>query len=166
MAAVTHAVTLNTSANLGDYTIPTFTPAVTMNGGATTTTFTATTYLAAGSNPATAGSIRMPNNNGLYAHNAANNANVPLLALDGSNNMVIGDNSATIPTLFIIAPTTLQLYAGGGLLIEGNGTGLGFFGSTPNAKPTVSGSRAGNAALNDLCSELANLGLITNSTSP
>lgn len=41
----------------------------------------------------------------------------------------------------------------------------GFFGSAAIAKPTVSGSRGGNAALNSLCSELANLGLITNSTS-
>lgn len=40
----------------------------------------------------------------------------------------------------------------------------GFFGSTPIARPTVSGSRGGNAALADLLSELANLGLITDST--
>jgi hypothetical protein len=33
------------------------------------------------------------------------------------------------------------------------------------ARPTVSGSRGGNAALADLCSELANLGLIIDSTS-
>lgn len=43
-------------------------------------------------------------------------------------------------------------------------TGIGFFGSTPIAKPTVVGSRGGNVALNNLLSELANLGLITNST--
>lgn len=46
-----------------------------------------------------------------------------------------------------------------------NSTGVGFFGSTPIAKPTVVGSRGGNAALNSLCSELANLGLIINLTS-
>ena len=42
---------------------------------------------------------------------------------------------------------------------------LGFFAATPVAKPTVSGSRAGNAALADLLTELATLGLITDSSS-
>jgi hypothetical protein len=41
----------------------------------------------------------------------------------------------------------------------------GFFGATPIAKPTVTGSRGGNAALASLCTELANLGLLTDSTS-
>lgn len=43
---------------------------------------------------------------------------------------------------------------------------ISFFGATPILKPTVSGSRADTeAALADLLTELANLGLITNSTS-
>jgi len=37
--------------------------------------------------------------------------------------------------------------------------------TVPIAKPTVSGSRGSNAALTSLCTALANLGLITNSTS-
>lgn len=41
---------------------------------------------------------------------------------------------------------------------------LGFHGSTPVAKQTVTGSRGGNDALADLLTKLANLGLITNST--
>jgi hypothetical protein len=41
---------------------------------------------------------------------------------------------------------------------------IGFFGATATAKPTVSGSRGGNAALASLCTALANLGLITDST--
>lgn len=42
---------------------------------------------------------------------------------------------------------------------------LGFFNTTPAAKPTVSGSTGGNAALQNLLSALANtLGLITDST--
>jgi hypothetical protein len=41
---------------------------------------------------------------------------------------------------------------------------IGFFGVTPTAKPTVSGSRGGNAALASLLTALANLGLITDST--
>jgi hypothetical protein len=41
---------------------------------------------------------------------------------------------------------------------------LGFYNTTPVAKPTVSGSRGGNAALASLLTALANLGLVTNST--
>jgi hypothetical protein len=41
---------------------------------------------------------------------------------------------------------------------------LGFYNTTPVSKPTVSGSRGGNAALASLCTALANLGLITDST--
>ena len=61
---------------------------------------------------------------------------------------------------------------GGGLMRDGagatrvqwNSTGVGFYGSTPVAKPTVTGSRGGNAALASLLTALANLGLITDST--
>lgn len=41
---------------------------------------------------------------------------------------------------------------------------LGFHSATPIAKPTVTGSRGGNAALASLLTALANYGLITNST--
>jgi hypothetical protein len=46
-----------------------------------------------------------------------------------------------------------------------DGTGIGFFATAPVAKPTVTGSRGGNAALADLLTKLASLGLITDSTS-
>jgi len=41
---------------------------------------------------------------------------------------------------------------------------IGFYGATPIVKPTVTGSRASGAALQDLLTQLANLGLITDST--
>lgn len=41
---------------------------------------------------------------------------------------------------------------------------IGFYGAVPIAKPTVTGSKGGNAALSSLITQLANLGLITNST--
>jgi hypothetical protein len=44
------------------------------------------------------------------------------------------------------------------------GTSVAFHSSTPIAKPTVTGSRGGNAALASLLTALANYGLITNST--
>lgn len=48
--------------------------------------------------------------------------------------------------------------------IHTDGTGIGFFGSAPIAKPTITGSRAGNAALADLLTKLASYGLIVDST--
>ena len=53
---------------------------------------------------------------------------------------------------------------GGTVNLESNDTGLGFFATSPIAKPTVSGSTGGNAALQNLLTELSNLGLITDST--
>lgn len=46
-----------------------------------------------------------------------------------------------------------------------DGSALGFYGAGGFPKPTVSGPKAGNAALTSLCAALATLGLITNSTS-
>lgn len=51
-------------------------------------------------------------------------------------------------------------------MITFNGTGgMGFYAATPVAKPTVSGAKGGNAALGSLLTQLAALGLITDSTS-
>lgn len=70
-----------------------------------------------------------------------------------------------------------SLQVGSGVLLEASGdvtiggalnhdgASLGFFGTAPAAKPTVTGSRGGNAALASLLTELAGLGLITDSTS-
>jgi hypothetical protein len=44
------------------------------------------------------------------------------------------------------------------------GTTLGFYDTTPAAKPTVSGSKGGNAALASLMSALSALGLVTDTT--
>lgn len=46
----------------------------------------------------------------------------------------------------------------------GGGIKIGFFAATPVVKPTVTGSRGGNAALADLLTDLAGLGLITDSS--
>lgn len=42
--------------------------------------------------------------------------------------------------------------------------GIGFFGTTGVAKPTITGSRGGNAALADLLTKLATFGLVTDGT--
>lgn len=68
----------------------------------------------------------------------------------------------------------LALYAGNavlGLTVESDGgvvlanTQLGFYGATAAVKPTITGSRGANAALASLLTELATLGLLTDSTS-
>jgi hypothetical protein len=46
-----------------------------------------------------------------------------------------------------------------------NTTGIGFNGSQPVAKPTITGSRGGNAALASLLTALSDMGLIVDSTS-
>lgn len=51
-----------------------------------------------------------------------------------------------------------------GTKVEVNTTGIGFHAATPIAKPTVTGSRGGNAALASLLTALADYGLITDST--
>ena len=47
----------------------------------------------------------------------------------------------------------------------GEGGMLGFFGAAAIAKPTVTGSKGGNAALASLITALSNLGLVTDSSS-
>jgi hypothetical protein len=61
--------------------------------------------------------------------------------------------------------TNLRLIVDGDTRIEADGTGLRFFGGSPVAKPTVTGSRGGNAALASLLTALSNLGLVVDSTS-
>ena len=50
------------------------------------------------------------------------------------------------------------------LAASGTAAQIGFLGASPVARPSVTGSKAGNAALTSLCTALAELGLITNST--
>lgn len=48
--------------------------------------------------------------------------------------------------------------------LEWNATGVGFFGATPIARPTITGSRGANAALASLLTQGATLGLWVDST--
>ncbi len=48
--------------------------------------------------------------------------------------------------------------------LEWNATGLGFYGVAPIARPTITGSRAGNAAVASIAAQLAALGLVVDST--
>jgi hypothetical protein len=65
-----------------------------------------------------------------------------------------------------IRPTNRYTLAGtAGVQIGLSGQSVGFFGGTPAAKPTVTGSRGSNAALASLLTALAGLGLLTDSSS-
>jgi hypothetical protein len=62
---------------------------------------------------------------------------------------------------------TIEITQGHGIDISavGGSVGMGFFNASPVVKPTVAGSRGGNAALASLITALANLGLVADSTS-
>lgn len=63
-----------------------------------------------------------------------------------------------------VESSTFEISAQGWLSM-GSSTRLGFYGGTPAVKQTVTGSRGGNAALASLLTALANIGLITDSSS-
>ncbi len=65
-----------------------------------------------------------------------------------------------------VTGVVLSTGAAGGVVTSVNPASslLGFYGTAPAAKPTVTGSTGGNAALQSLLSALSNLGLITDST--
>jgi hypothetical protein len=60
------------------------------------------------------------------------------------------------------ATTNIGLYNAGSSQLVGN---VGFYGTSPQTKQTVTGSRGGNAALASLLTALSTLGLITDSSS-
>jgi hypothetical protein len=104
---------------------------------------------------------------------AEGSANVQVVATSvaGYNRLVTVDVTPT-PTTFYDVGLLYTSDATGGAWYEpgtltdlANAGSLGFFGHAAIAKPTVSGSRGGNAALQSLLTALANLGLITDSSS-
>lgn len=61
-------------------------------------------------------------------------------------------------------PAVFEIVVAGQTLFGGGAATIGFYGATPISKPVVTGSKAGNAALGSLLTELANLGLLTDSS--
>lgn len=90
------------------------------------------------------------------ANNTIVGANYPASAAI-SNAVVLTDGAGNVRFQDLAGATTLP----GSVQINGN---VGFGGTAPIAKPSVTGSRGGNAALASLMTALANLGLITNNT--
>lgn len=60
----------------------------------------------------------------------------------------------------------VHIAGGGGAMFLAGNNQLGFYGHTPASRPTVTGSRGGNAALASLLTGLAGLGLIVDSSTP
>lgn len=71
---------------------------------------------------------------------------------------------ATSWTLDAAAIINIGTIAATSVKIGRSGQSIGFFATTPIAKPTVAGSRGGNVALQNLITALANLGLISDTT--
>jgi hypothetical protein len=95
----------------------------------------------------------------------------------GDGKLTIGRNSGGADCTLAHDGTHFYLKGGNSLRLVGDGgadstykvdvnsTGVGFQGTNAIAKPTVTGSRAGNAALASVLTALANYGLITDSSS-
>ena len=131
----------------------------------TTATFTGDVFLgnASGDNISVGGSLAITADATLgsgVALRAVGSIAHDVIAMDGADNLNLGDTGVDVTVL----GDSFTAHVSGNDMIQVNSTGIGVFGSTPIARPTVSGSRGGNAALADLCSELANLGLIIDST--
>jgi hypothetical protein len=79
------------------------------------------------------------------------------ITYNGSSWIFVAGNTATLQVSNAQATVTQAF--------RHTGNALGFYNSATTAKQTVTGSRGGNAALADLLTKLATLGLITDSTS-
>lgn len=104
------------------------TTAVGMSGVslALTTFLTAGTFVAVGTNPASAGPIRLANATAINARNAANSANVAMVQTNSSNHVLLGDTT-TAPSTYVQAATDVRLKVGVtelGVLTVANGLRL------------------------------------------
>jgi hypothetical protein len=82
-----------------------------------------------------------------------NEDSAELRTLDGTVKLTLGEDGITLT-----GPVTLD----GATTINGD---IGFFDATPASKPTVTGSRAGNVALQNLLLALEGMGLLVDGTS-
>lgn len=84
------------------------------------------------------------------------NNNVAIISI-GNKSAILG--TAYDSTPYIFGNSTIEVHNGVKFLST-----VGFNGTSPIAKPTVTGSRGGNAALASLLTALANYGLVTDSS--
>ncbi|OWP21963.1 hypothetical protein CBF90_09795 [Microbacterium sp. AISO3] len=97
------------------------------------------------------------------------NARVGLYAANGTNfrrHELYGQNYFWGSLRAYPAAATIGAESGPVDAFKFSTSGVGFNGTDPLAKPTITGSRNGNMALESLLSALAGMGLITNATTP
>ena len=148
-------------------------------GGDTMTGPLVVPSIAAGTNPAQTGPVRIPNNSWIYARAAANTSDLPILMATGSNatqlngtgtlSLALGGASVvliTANTVTLTDNTTLATGTTTGTKIAGAATQkIGFYGATPVVRPTAPPAAAVDPAttmalVNDLRAKLIALGLI------
>ncbi|KKK68494.1 hypothetical protein LCGC14_2943490 [marine sediment metagenome] len=145
-------VTLTGTQTLSNKTLtaPVFTGSVTFSGGVDmqSNSIVGVSFLAVDGVVATAGDIRLANLDTIQARNAANDADINMMHVNASDFVAIGSDADCE-----------------GVILGRAVKKMGFYASTPITKPAVTGSRASNAALASLLTQLAALGLITDSSS-
>jgi len=126
------------------------------SGGSITGGLTVSQYIAVGANPATGGAIRLPNNQLIFARNAAGTADVALLRLTSADWVQLGTGSAKITEV-----TGLEVR-----IATTAGVKLGFFNTNPVTQRTGTPAAATDPAttmalVNSLRASLIALGLIS-----
>lgn len=89
----------------------------------------------------------------------------PLIAIQNSEPGGFINVEATDSCILKSDSGSVLIQSPGTVLEAGTGQTLGFFNTPPVARPTVTGSRGGNAALASLLTQLATLGLIVDGSS-
>lgn len=109
--------------------------------------------------------------NGSITFDATGNRQFRVAGVAGATSWVeVVGSTAGVPQIAANAASgdvTLALYgkANGGIRVESLSGRIGFFGTTPQTRPTVTGSRSGGTALQSLLAALSTLGLIADGTS-
>jgi len=187
------------------------------------------TYIALGTAPASAGTIRLPNNSSIKGRNSGGSGDVDIVSYEADNKIYIGDGSANTAKIILrpnagagvalvdaasddagaaqsgilrlrngyaisarnnagsgdldlISSDTAdrvivgfnggacRVYGGTQLRVDANTTGLGFYGATPIAKPSITGALStvadapAKAVMTSIIAALVNLGLATDGT--
>lgn len=95
-----------------------------------------------------AGDIRLTSTGTIMARNSGNDGDNRIVSMSGDEIGIGGTPGGDAP-----------------IVVDAANDYIGVFGASPVAKPTVTGSRAGNAALASLLTALATIGWLTDSTS-
>ena len=88
-------------------------------------------------------------------------APVSLAKVDNGDILQYGESGVTGA---VVDAGYVQLKSAGTVRFSVDTTGIGFFGTAPGAKPTVTGAKGGNVAVANLLTALAGLGLLVDST--